>query len=202
MYAVLLTPIPVQPTSECLHACRRALDHAAFRRDHPAPLIALDDLGDQDIAPRAQLWSSARARVHGITQGLPNGPDGGHQAIGTDQQGATCRTAADPLDQPPDQGQVTRRADLTAHLQARLAHHSQHHPHDTALFLDTQLIGLHLPQVPWLFDQGLVHDLPLASGACPPSGDRPLVKPNVLPLEWCPLPWGRPQKAAGLLQRR
>ena len=23
--------------------------------------------------------------------------------------------AADPLDQPPDQGQVTRRADLTAH---------------------------------------------------------------------------------------
>jgi hypothetical protein len=87
MYAVLLTPVPVRPTSECLHACRRALDHAAFRRDHPAPLIALDDLGDQDLAPRVQSWSSARARVHGITQGLLNGPDGGHQAIGTDQQG-------------------------------------------------------------------------------------------------------------------
>ena len=45
-----------------------------------------------------------------------------------------------------------------------------------ALFLDADLIGLDLPQVPWLFDQVLVHGLPLASGASPPSGDRPLVK--------------------------
>jgi len=42
-------------------------------------------LGDQDIAPWPQAWSSALARVHGIAQGLPNGPDIGHQTIGTDQ---------------------------------------------------------------------------------------------------------------------
>src|SRR5207247_9702175 len=47
-----------------------------------------------------------------------------------------------------------------------------------ALFLDADLIGLHLPQVSGLFDQALLHSLPLAPGACPPIGDRPLIKPK------------------------
>ena len=139
-------PVPVRPTSEGLHTCRRALDHAAFSRDHTAPLIALDHLGDQDIAPRTQAWSSALARVHGIAKSLPNGPDVGHQTIGTDQQGATCRTAPHPRDQPPDQGHITLGADLTSLPQARLDHHRQRHPHDTALLLDAEFIGLHLSQ--------------------------------------------------------
>src|SRR4029434_10783784 len=56
--------------------------------------------------------------------------------------------------------------------------HRQRHPPDAPLFLDAQLIGLHLSQVAWLFDQMLVHGLPLSTGACPPRGDRPLVKPK------------------------
>ena len=107
---------------------------------------------------------------------LPHGADVGYQAIRTDQEGPTCRTAPDPLTQPPDQGHVPLRTDRAAQPQARLDHHSQCHPHNAALFLDAEFIGLHLPQVTWLFDQGLVHGLPLLTGTGPPRGDRPLVK--------------------------
>src|SRR5207249_1652631 len=55
------------------------------------------------------------------------------QAIGTDQQGATGRTAPHPFDQPADQGQITLLADLTAQPQTRLDHHGERHPHDVAL---------------------------------------------------------------------
>src|SRR5215813_578780 len=171
-------PTALRATSERLHACRRAIDKAAFRRDHPPPLVALDDLGDQDMAPRAQPWPSALPRVYGIAKGLPNSSDVGHQAIGAEQQRTVRRTAAHPLDQPPDQGQVTLLTDLTAQPQARRDHHGQRHPDNTALFLDAQLIGLHLSQVPWLFDEVFLHGLPLSPGACPPIGDCALVKPQ------------------------
>src|SRR5215470_17687420 len=62
--------VPLLPVSERLHACWGPIDNAALNLDHPPPLIALDDLSDQDMAPRTQLWSSARARVHGIAKGL------------------------------------------------------------------------------------------------------------------------------------
>ena len=64
MYAVLITP-PLRPTQEGLHACRRAIDNAAFGRDHMPPLVVFDDLGDQDMAPRTKPWPSAHAHVHG-----------------------------------------------------------------------------------------------------------------------------------------
>ena len=48
-------------------------------------------LYDQDMAPWTQPGSSTRARVYRIAQGLPHGPDGRHQAIGTDQQGTMGR---------------------------------------------------------------------------------------------------------------
>src|SRR5215510_9764497 len=88
------------------------------------------------------------------------------------------RTTLDPLHQSSDQGQVTLLTDLAAQPQACLDHHGQRHPHDAALFLDADLIGLHLPQVPWSFDQELVHRLPLATGAGPPSSNGALVKPK------------------------
>ena len=118
----------------------------------------------------------ALPRVYGIAKGLPHGPDVGDQAIGTDQQGTTCRTAPHPFDQAPDQGQVTLLADLTAQPQARRDQHGQRHPHDAALFFHAQLIGLHLPQVTGLFHEVCLDGLPLATGACPPRGDRPLVE--------------------------
>ena len=50
--------------------------------------------------------------------------------------------------------------------------------HDAALFLHAEFIGLHLPQVPGLFNQMLVHGLPLSTRAGPPRGDRPLIQPK------------------------
>jgi len=171
-------PAALRAAPERLDACRRAIHNTAIGRDHPSPLVTLDDLGDQDMAPPPQPGPAALARMYGVAKGLPNGPDVGYQAIGTDQQGTTCRTEPQPLDQPPDQGHVALLADLAAQPQACLDHHGQCHPHDTALLLDTDLIGLHLPQVPWLLDQILVHGLALTARAGPPIGNGPLVKPK------------------------
>ena len=86
-------PFTLRAPSECLDAGQRAIDNAACGRDHPAPLVVLDDLGDQDIAPGTQPGSSTRACGHGVAEALPNGSDGRHHAIGTDQQGF-CRKVA------------------------------------------------------------------------------------------------------------
>src|SRR4029434_2467411 len=59
-----------------------------------------------------------------------------------------------PLDQPSDQGHVTLLTDLAAQPQARLDHHGQRHPHDAALLLDADLIGLYLPPGPGVFRSG------------------------------------------------
>src|SRR5207237_7322733 len=63
-------PLTLRAPPERLDACRRTIDNAACGLDHPSPLVALDDLGDQDIAPWTQSRPSTRARGHGIAQGL------------------------------------------------------------------------------------------------------------------------------------
>src|SRR5215510_822577 len=171
-------PVPLRPASERLYACRCAIDDAAFGLDYPPPLVALNDLGDQDVTPWTQPGPSTLTRAYRIAKGLANRPDVGAQSIGTEQQRTVRGTAPHPLDQPPDQRHVTLLADLAAQPQACLDHHGQCHPHDAALFLDADLIGLHLPQVPWSFDQELLHRLPLVTGACPPISDGALVKPK------------------------
>src|SRR5712691_2324961 len=91
-------PVALRAPSERLDASRRAIDNAAGGLNHPSPLVALHDLGDQDMTPRTQAGPSALPRGCGIAKGLPNGPDVGHQPVGADQQGTGCGTAADPLD--------------------------------------------------------------------------------------------------------
>src|SRR5215475_5146491 len=171
-------PPALRAASECLHACRRTIHNTAFGLDHPPPLVALDNLGDADMAPRTEPGPSPLARMHGIAKSFPYSPDVGHQAIGTDQEWPLCRTAPDPRDQSPDQGQVTLLTDLAAQPQTRLDHHGQRHPHDATLFLDPEFIGLYLAQVPGLFDQVFVHRLPLTARASPPSRDGTLVEPK------------------------
>src|SRR5262249_54085636 len=161
--------------SERLDACRRAINNAAVGLDHPSPLVALDDLGDQDIAPWTQSGSSTRARVHGVTKALPNGSNVGHQAIGTDQHGRKRCTAPHALDQASDQWHVTLLADLAGQPQPCHHHHGQRHPHDPALFLDADLIGLYLPQVTRLLDQMLLYRLALRASTSHPPRYRPLV---------------------------
>ena len=67
-------PAAWRAASERLHAGQRASGPAAVRRDHTAPCIALDDLGEPDLAPRTQSGPSALARRQGIAPGLPHGP--------------------------------------------------------------------------------------------------------------------------------
>ena len=78
-------PVALRATSERLDACRRAIHNAALRVNDATTLVALDHLGDQDVAPGPQPWPPALPRVDGIAKGFPNGPDVGHEAIGTDQ---------------------------------------------------------------------------------------------------------------------
>src|SRR5262245_6084945 len=161
-------PVALRATSERLDACRRAINNAALRVDNATTLVAFDHLGDQDVAPGLQPRPPARARAHGIAKGLANRPDVGAQPIGTDQQRTVHGTAADTLEQPPDQGHVALLADLAAQPQAGLHHHGHGHPDHTALLLDAQLVGLHLSEVSWLLDQILVHGLALPPRASPP----------------------------------
>jgi len=51
-------PVALRAPSERLDACRRAINNAAFGLDRPSPLVALDDLGDQDMAPWTQPGAS------------------------------------------------------------------------------------------------------------------------------------------------
>jgi len=182
-------PITLRAASERLHACRRAIANAALGRDHPPSLVALDDLGDQDMAPRTKPWPPARARVHGIAKGLAHGPDGGTQPIGTQQQRTVRGTAADPLDQAPDQRHVALRADFPAPPKSGLHHHRHGHPDDTALFLDAQLIGLDLSQVPRLLDQIRVHGLALTARTGPPIRSGTLVESKRRPIACTGHPW-------------
>ena len=46
-------PVAVRATSERLDPSGRAIDKAAFGLDDTPLLVALDDLGDHDVAPRA-----------------------------------------------------------------------------------------------------------------------------------------------------
>src|SRR5712691_8852768 len=75
-------PVTLRAASERLDARGPAIHEAAFDLRHAPPLVALDDLGNQDVAPWTKPWPSTRARVHGIAKGLPNRPDVRHQEIG------------------------------------------------------------------------------------------------------------------------
>src|SRR4029450_8403237 len=77
--------IALRALSERLDACGRAVDNAAVGLDDTAPLVALDHLGDQDVAPGAQPRSPTFARVYGLAKGLANRPDIRAQPIGAEQ---------------------------------------------------------------------------------------------------------------------
>jgi hypothetical protein len=171
----LAAPSALRPASAGLHACRWASDAAALGRAPPPPLVALDDVGHQDVAPGTQPRPSALARVHGRPNGLPPGAARGYQASSTAQPGTTGRTAPAPLDQPPAQGPVARGAALTAPPQARRAPDGQRPPHDAALVRDTELVRVHLPQGTRSLDQRLGHGWALLARASPPRRDGALV---------------------------
>src|SRR4029453_18978806 len=100
------------------------------------------------------------------------------QAVGAEQERAVCGTAAHPRNEPANQRHVARRTDLTGEPQAGTDHHRQSHPHNAALHLHADLVGLHVSQVMWLLNHILLDGLSLLASACPPSRHGPLVEPK------------------------
>jgi hypothetical protein len=56
-------------------------------------------------------------------------------------------------------------------------HQGQHHPYDTLLSLDPDLVGLPLSEVPRLLDPRRLHGLALPAGTCPPP-ESPMAAPG------------------------
>lgn len=144
-----------------------------------APLgVALHDLGDADVAPGAQPGTPRSSHALRVAKRLADSPYIRAQAVGTDQERAVCGTAAHPLNAPTHQRHVALSTDLTSEPHAGADHPRQGPPHDAALCLHADRVGLHVSQVPWWLDQSLLDGLSLLACACPPIRDRPLVEPE------------------------
>ena len=179
-------PGPVRAAPQRLDACRRAIHDAALDVDRPPLGVALHDLRNAEVAPGAQPRAPLLSRTHGITEGLVNRSDVGAQAIGTEQQGTVQGTAAHTLNETPNQRHVAVLTHLPRQPQACADHHGQSHPDNAALFLDADLVGLHLPQITWLLDEMLLHSLAVPAASRHPTRHRPLIiaKRNNNRLQW------------------
>src|SRR5262250_2338991 len=131
---------------QCLDARWRAIHNAALNVDHTALCVALDDLRDADVAPRAQPGTPVCSCPDGIATGLAHRANIGAQAIGTQQQWTMEGTGAHPLDQSPDQWHIALLTDLTSQPQAGGDHYGERHPDNAPLSLDAYLVGLHLAE--------------------------------------------------------
>ena len=169
-------PVTLRATSERLDTCGRAIDNAAFGFDDTPLLVALDDLGDQDVSPGPQPWTTAFAGRRRITEGLTNCPALGTQAIRTKQDRAVQSAGSHSFNKLPDERHVTVLVDFATEPQSGLDHQCHRHPHDGALFLDPNFIGLNVPQVTRLLDQRFVHGLTPTAGSRPAIGDGAFIE--------------------------
>ena len=168
-------PVALRAAPEGLDACGRTSNNPALHLDNPPLHIALDDLRDADIAPGAQAGTPQRTRMYRITERLTNGANIGAQPICTQQHRATQGTGTYPLDQTPNQHHVTLLTDFASEPQAGADHHRQSHPHDAPLFLDADLVGLHLPEGPRSLDHMFLDRLALYACPLQPGGYGPLI---------------------------
>jgi hypothetical protein len=172
-------PTPsVRLLDEGLDLFGRALNDSSHDA-HDAPLgVLFDRLSDANVGPGSQPGTPGRAASDGVSEQLAQGGDVGRQAVGTEQDrlGQGRATEADFLDQGRDQGQVALDRNHAAQPQAPLDHQGHGHPHHLALFFDTNLIGLHLTDFPWLLDQVFVHSLAVLPGPLVPVPDSSLIQ--------------------------
>jgi len=92
------------------------------------------------------------------------------------QDGIILSYAVHPLDELTKQCHIAVRVHRAREPQARADHHRQGHLPAAALVLDPQLVGLHLPEITWLFDEMLLHRPVLSTASRPPTGHGPLVE--------------------------
>jgi len=150
--------------------------NTALDLDNAASVVAFDHLGDQQSSPDPQRLATASTRRDLVAERFAGGTHVRTQAIGTDEQTPSPRTAAHALHQASDQEQIAAVAHLAAEPQP-CGHLDRHgHPDDGALELDPQFIGLHLPESPRRLDQVLVHSVAVPAGPIEPVGDRAFVE--------------------------
>jgi hypothetical protein len=79
-------------------------------------------------------------------------------------------------------------------------HQRQRHPDNAPVFLDTDLVRLHLPKVARLLDEVLLHSLALDASPGQPTGHRPLVETerDNDGLPWTPMGYQRDHQGHGL----
>lgn len=168
-------PVALRAMPERLDACWRAIHDAAFDVD-AAPLgVALPDLGDADVAPRAQPGTPVCSCPDWIATGLAHSPDLGAQPLGTEQERALERTGTHTLAQPPDPRHVAMLAALASQPHPRGAHQGQCHPHDAPLFVDAYLLRLPLPEGTRALDHMCRDRLALHTRPLQPRGTCPLI---------------------------
>ncbi len=181
--------VALRAASERLHACGGAIHHAALRIAAAPPLVACDDVGDQDGAP-GMPPPPALPCAPRIAQGRAHRPDVRAPPIGAPQQRTARGTAAAALKQPSDQRQGARRAALAAQPHARRDHHGQRHPHEAAWCLAAQRIGVPLPQGAWSLDHLRVPGVARSVRADPPIRDRACVEAPCRHHRWHGTPRG------------
>src|SRR5215831_14219547 len=160
-----------------LFALCRCASHKAPLDPGDTPLdVVLDDLGNLEGFPTLPARPAGLPGRERVPKGFPDGAGVSAKPSGTDQQRAPGRTAADAAQQAADQSQIPLFADLPGQPQPRADCYCQRHPTDLALLLNADLIGLHLPQVPRLFDHVFLHGLGGSTRPCKPAGHGPLVE--------------------------
>jgi hypothetical protein len=168
--------ISLPPTSERLDPSCRAVNHATFHLDPTSAFRSFDHLSHQDVSPRPKPGASATVRSKRVATGLTRGPNVGLQAIGAHQDRPTKRAAAHPFHPSSDQGHIPVLTDFTAKPQTSLDLHGHRHPHDTVLFLNPNLICLHLAKVHRAFHRMLMNGLTLPTCSSPPVGHGSLIE--------------------------
>ena len=172
-HAVAVRAVPAR-----LDAGGWAIHEAALEVNDAPRGIPFHDLRHAAVAPATPPRAPLPTCLHGLTTRLANRPYIGAEAVRTTPEGAVCRTAAHPLNEPAHQGQVARSTDLASEPQAGTDHQRQGHPHEVAWRLHAALVGLHMAQITWLFNHILLDRRPLLPCTCPPSRHRPLVEPE------------------------
>ena len=160
-------PVPLRPAAERLHTCRCAIDHTTFGLDHPPPLVALEDLRDQDMPPRPPPWPPTRpcARDHDRSPAWPGWRTPRHRDSPAGRRAAQRLTRA-----VSRRIKGTSRCSLTSppsHKRVVTSMASAIHTIPPC-FLTRKLIGLDLSEVTRLLNQIRVPDLALTARPGPP----------------------------------
>jgi hypothetical protein len=123
--------------------------------------VVLDKLSDQDAIPRSQARAGRSAGANWLSENAPDGLDVGLASIDAEQKRPTEGAGPHLGYQSEHQARVSVGTEHPSQPQPGLDLNGHCHPEYPALDLGTDLVRLHLPQIPGLLYQVLVNILTL-----------------------------------------